>query len=267
MAEPNETKYELTTLLSADGTGPAASIGAAQAERLIANVLDAVQVPAAAAALPARKSRRTAFFLLAALVITGSAAAMYRAQRAAEERVDADRAERAAKPAIAIAPRASAPEPALRPAEPAPLAVAKPSAVRAPEPKSSVVRVADDLLERANRLRGTGDYRAAERTYLQVIAQRPAGPAAYSARVAAAELRLEQLGDAKGALRMFEQALRSNPNGALAPEVHEGMAHAYRALGKSGAERDALRALLAKQASGPAAERARARLRALDAAP
>ena len=124
---------------------------------------------------------------------------------------------------------------------------------------------ADDLLQRANRLRGDGDYRGAERTYLRAVAANPHGLTAYAARVAAAGLRLERFEDARGALQLYKEALRAQPAGSLTPEIHEGMAHAYRALGRAADERRALQALLSDQPSGPAAERARARLQVLDA--
>jgi tetratricopeptide (TPR) repeat protein len=194
-------------------------------------------------------------------VLTGSAAAMYAAQHAAEPR---------RSPAAAEVPGARAPQavqPAALPPSAPPAVKTEPSERPEPVPAKSAseARVAQDLLERANRLRGEGRYRAAERTYLRVVTQNPSGAAGYTARVAAAGLRLERLDDAKGALRLYDDALRASPSGPLTPEVHEGMAHAYRALQRPSDERSALLALLARQASGPAAERARQRLRVLDA--
>jgi tetratricopeptide (TPR) repeat protein len=213
--------------------------------------------------------------LAAALVLTGSAAAMYAVQHGAAPR-DASQAS-ATKPAPA-APVRNAPPQQLAAPQPLPEAQAPHRVVpserapqpranepRANEPRANEARNGEDLLERANRLRGDGQYRAAERTYLRVVAQTPTGAAAYSARVAAASLALEQLGEPKTALRLYEEAARTNPGGALSPEIHEGTAHAHRALGQRDAERRALNALLEEQPAGPAAERARKRLRVLDA--
>jgi tetratricopeptide (TPR) repeat protein len=160
--------------------------------------------------------------------------------------------------------------PAARP-EPAAAPAAEPVTAAAPEAHATAPRVparaggADDLLQHANRQRGDGDYRGAERTYLRAVAANPRGLTAYTARVAAAGLRLERFDDARGALQLYKEALRAQPAGSLTPEIHEGMAHAYRALGRAADERSALEALLSDQASGPAAERARARLQVLDA--
>ena len=115
-----------------------------------------------------------------------------------------------------------------------------------------------DLLERANRLRGEGRYRAAERTYLRVVRGAPGSPAAYVATVAAADLRRERLGDPRGALTLYRQALTAP--GPLSVEAHRGIAKSQRALGHLDAERRALRALLAAQPDGPAAQWARRRL-------
>ena len=82
--------------------------------------------------------------------------------------------------------------------------------------------------------------------------------------MAAAALRAEQFGDARGALRLYRDALRAQPSGPLSPEIHEGMAQAFRKLGAIDDERRALHALLEAAGSGPSAERARQRLQQLD---
>jgi tetratricopeptide (TPR) repeat protein len=254
MAEPTHMPSELEALFSADGDGPAGRIDAADARRIVEQALAGAQMRPTARTL----HKRAGWLLAAALVLTGSAAAMYAAQRAVAPH----------EPTAAAAPHALAPQPVeLAAPPPAAQPVVKTARNEQPEPAKSTsdARSARDLLEHANRLRGEGRYRAAERTYLRVVAQNPSGAAGYAARVAAAGLRLEQLNDAQGALHLYEDALRASPAGPLAPEVHEGMAHAYRALARPSDERNALLALLARQASGPAAERARQRLRVLDA--
>jgi tetratricopeptide (TPR) repeat protein len=271
MTEPNDMPYELESLLDADGDGPALRIDAAAADRLIAGAIDG----AAVAQVKPLRGKRYAWLLAAALVITGSAAAMYAAQRAGHEHEHAaaarshvpaaQPAQEQPMPAVAAQPQANdAPAVAAQPAEPS-----EPARAAQPEPARSSARGEDsaggvqDLLRRANRLRGEGQYRNAERTYLRVVAQSPSGAPAYSARVAAAALRIERLNDARGALQLYTDALRADPNGPLTPEIHEGMAQAYRKLAQPAREQAALQALLAQQPDGPAAERARARLREL----
>lgn len=271
MAEHSELPVELTALLSADGDGPAAHIDAVAAARLVENALSGASAAAPQRGVQRPRMRKAGWLLAAALVLTGSAAAMYAAQHAAQP---VEHVARATQPIAApTATPEAATEPAAAPVQqPAPTAApASAPAVVAPDQHATAPRVpartsgADDLLQRANRLRGDGDYRNAEHTYLRAVAANPHGLTAYSARVAAAGLRLERFSDAAGALQLYKEALRTQPAGSLTPEIHEGMAHAYRALGRAADERRALRALLSDQASGPAAERARARLQVLDA--
>lgn len=285
MSEPTDMTSELESVLRADGDGPAARIDAASAQRLIAQAIDG----AAAAPVAPLRVKRYGWLLAAALVITGSAAAMYAARPWRSEDLGSAR-----RPA---APRAVEPAPAP---EPVPTAVAA-APVEAPAAKAAVAQApadrqapaassdsrkldsaaaaaqtaapehgagagaVQDLLRRANRLRGQGRYRTAERTYLRAVAESPTGAPAYSARVAAAALRIERLNDPRGALQLYADALREQPRGALAPEIHEGMAQAYRKLGQPARERQALSALLDEQPDGPAAERARIRLEELTA--
>jgi hypothetical protein len=276
MAEQSELPIEVSALLSVDGDGPAARIDATAAARMVENVLaGAVIAPARATQRP--RMRKAGWLLAAALVLTGSAAAMYAAQHAARP---IEHAAQSSSGSAYHAPAATEPQPEVA-AQPAPArpaadlapaaAPAAPVAALMPEHAATAARVparasgADDLLQHANRARGDGDYRGAERTYLRAVAASPHGLTAYAARVAAAGLRLEHFDDARGALQLYAQALRAQPAGSLTPEIHEGMAHAYRALGRVADERRALQALLSGQLSGPAAERARARLQVLDA--
>jgi tetratricopeptide (TPR) repeat protein len=274
--------YELESLLRADGDGPAQRIDGAAAQRLVTQAIDA----AAVAQVKPLRGKRYAWLLVAALVITGSAAAMYASsgtapalRGGASSQRAGDGPQHAARPRpIARAPQIAAQEPLAQrtdlaqgqarkpeleaPALPAPATEAEPAPAQAESGAGQV----QDLLRRANRLRGDGQYRSAERTYLRVVAQSPNGAPAYSARVAAAALRIERLGDPRGALALYADALRTSPNGPLSPEIHEGMAQAYRKLDQPAREQKALAALLAEQADGPAAERARARLAQLQAA-
>jgi tetratricopeptide (TPR) repeat protein len=266
MTEPIETVFELRALLSADDDGPAERLDAAGAARLVEGAVEQAWMQQ-----PARlRGKRLAWGLAAALVLTGSAAAMYSALRGQDQAAVVPARNVAPEPASAAASSEPvlAPAPAIAPAQPEPAVTpAKPSARELPTRSQGDAKAVEDLLQRANRLRGEAQYRAAERVYLRVATTSPNGAAAYTARTAAASLRLEQLGDPKGALRLYEEALHASPQGALAPEIHEGMAHAYRALGRRADERRALQALLAAQAAGPATERARKRLQVLDATP
>ena len=278
MIERSEVEEsELHALLSADADGPALRIDACARARLIDNVLDrAYPAPAPPAR---RRGRKLAWSLAAAFAITGSAAAMYATQRARESegRPASDAAAKgraqATTPALTTAPATTpASTPAIVPPTPKATAATTGPRTRTRVPSASHELAAsgegaDDLLKRANRLRGAGDYRAAEDAYQSVVATNPRGAAAYAARVAAAGLRLERLADPRGALRLYADAERTEPNGALSPEIREGMASAYRQLGRTQREQQTLRALLREQPSGPAAERARTRLAVLDARP
>jgi tetratricopeptide (TPR) repeat protein len=273
MNEPTDMPYELESLLRADGTGPAAPIDAASAQRLIAQAIDG----AATARVTPLRFKRYAWLAAAALVITGSAAAMYTALQARNEAASAARpAATSHRPAPPASADPSTTQPAIAqlavPAQTQEAAVeqpapAAPARVEQPVTSEQGGGGVQDLLRRANALRGEGRYRHAERTYLRVVSQSSGGAPAYSARVAAAGLRIERLNDPRGALRLYSDALRAEPHGALTPEIHEGMATAFRKLGQPARERESLRALLREQEGGPTAERARARLQELDAEP
>jgi len=172
-----------------------------------------------------------------------------------------------------------APAPAARRAktiapqqEPAPLAVAapepQPEATPAvtPNPEARYAPSASrDLLRRANRLRQRAAWREAERLYAAVARSASDPGDAYAASVAAASLRLEQLGQPRSALALYHDALRKRPRGALAEEVRHGIAECHRALGDARAEARALRELLAAHPSTLLRERAQVRLRVLAA--
>ena len=123
-----------------------------------------------------------------------------------------------------------------------------------------------DLLREANRLRGARAFREAERTYLRAARLGAGTGVAYVARVAAAGLRLERLGDPRGAERLYRSALRSSPGGSLSPEIRRGLALAARRRGAREAERRALRDYLAHHGGSAFAGRAEARLSELDQA-
>jgi tetratricopeptide (TPR) repeat protein len=133
--------------------------------------------------------------------------------------------------------------------------------------RSADARVAEDLLERANRLRGAGSFREADAVYAQVTREHRGTFAAYVAEVASASLHLEHLGDPRGAAQRFSRALRMRPGGALDLEALDGLARARRAIGDREGEREALRTLLSRHPGTAAAARATARLADLEPQP
>jgi len=119
----------------------------------------------------------------------------------------------------------------------------------------------EDLLRAANTHRAAGEWKRAESLYQRVIRAQPRAMSAYVAHVASGSLRLEHLGDARGALRQYETALREWPEGMLAQEVRQGLAEAHRVLGNTAEERRALEAFLSHHGDAPHAVAARARLK------
>jgi len=154
------------------------------------------------------------------------------------------------RPARPPAPAVAAQE---RASEPLPPALAP-----APERAAASSR---DLLQRANRLRARGEWQKAERVYAEVARSSAVPHDAYAARVAAASLRLERLGDPRRALELFRAALREQPRGALAEEARFGIAECQRALGDRAAEAQALRELLALHPASVLRDKANARLK------
>ncbi len=120
----------------------------------------------------------------------------------------------------------------------------------------------EDLMAEANALRGEGAWARAEATYLRASRARPGSGTAHVADVAAAGIRLDQRRDPRGAIRLYRRALRTG--GPLAVESREGLARAFRALGRADAERDALADLLARHSGSRAARHARQRLQELE---
>ncbi|WP_233602473.1 tol-pal system YbgF family protein, partial [Corallococcus sp. CA047B] len=155
------------------------------------------------------------------------------------------------------------PVPLPEPAPPEPFVIehprpSRPAAVGTREPARP-----EDLLRQANGLRSEGKWKEAEALYLRVIRAQPSSLAAYVARVASGSLRLEHLGDARGALRQFQDAQRFQPGGMLDPEARHGEAEAYRALGDTAAETRVLTAFIALHPDSPLSAASRNRLREL----
>jgi hypothetical protein len=124
-----------------------------------------------------------------------------------------------------------------------------------PAPRES----AADLLGEANAKRAAKQWRESDALYTRVVERAPKSFAAQTALIASASLRLEHLGDPKGALQRFRRALAIAPSGALAEDARWGIAEAARATRDRAAEATALDDFLAHHASSPLAPRARAR--------
>jgi tetratricopeptide (TPR) repeat protein len=148
------------------------------------------------------------------------------------------------------------------PSEPAPL----PAAAKTARPALAERTAPEDLLQRANHLRSAGQFREAAQTYTLVYDRFPKSLSAYVARVAAAAIELEHLSNPTRARRLYEQALREQPQAALDLEARQGLSVALRDLEDRPAETRALRALVAAHPDSPAARRAQVRLRELGGA-
>jgi tetratricopeptide (TPR) repeat protein len=188
----------------------------------------------------------------------------------------------AAEPAAPTSPVVEAPSNDERPTEPAPFAPARaprsdetpPSAPAAsakqPTPASRIGTasrqsgaVAADRLAAANSLRSRHRYREALALYSQVIEIDPNGIQASAARVAAAEMKLEQFGDIAGAERLYREA--KTQGGELTAEAQFGLSQVARARGDAPAERRALQDFLARHPESPLVSAARRRLSTLGA--
>jgi len=169
--------------------------------------------------------------------------------------------ESSAEPAPAVPFEEPEPEP-----EAPPIELVEPFmvAARRERPRANrraVEATPDDLLREANLARGAGRYREAERVYLEVTSAYPGTRAAYTARIAAAGLRLDHLRNPSGAVRLYRAALRSR--GPLDADARHGLARAFRVLGNAPQEERALDALVTRHPGSPFARAAERRLEEL----
>ena len=118
---------------------------------------------------------------------------------------------------------------------------------------------AADLLGEANAKRAAKQWRVSDDLYAKVVTRAPKSLAAQTALVASASLRLEHLGDPKGAVLRFRRALALAPKGAVAEDARWGLAEALRATHDAAGEAQALDDFLAHHADSPLAERAKTR--------
>jgi hypothetical protein len=268
--------------------GPARRMASARAHDLVQAALAAASAAHEAPSLadpsvrprPARRSRAARLIAIALAATLVAAVAMAGAALVARLRAPAvspappPAAPSADMPAAATSaedPAAVPPPPDPSPAPPAaPEESASASASAAPSasiarPPAHEVRP-KDLLEIANQLRAQKRWREAEAAYARVARDFPGTSEAYTATIAAAELRLDHLKDAKGAEALYKSAQSSRPDGALSEEADFGVAESHRAAGNAVAEAGALRAFLAKHPTSPLRPKVEARLAALAAA-
>jgi len=125
----------------------------------------------------------------------------------------------------------------------------------------------EDMLRSANELRARHQWLAATQLYEKTLRSYPGRAEAYSAMVAAGVLRLDQLGDAKGALSLFSSAVRARPRGPLLEEARWGAIQAYRSLGDGASEQVALQEFVTAYPDSLVVTRARARLHELRGEP
>jgi len=262
MSEPKD--WHLSGLDPLDASpGPALRLSAQAADELAARVVARAQPQ------PARHRPTRPPWLLAAAIVAGTAAAtagtwvMLRTAGTSGVPVATPSAvdpPTHRHPSSAVVRRPHPSEDLSPAAEPSSSAPLRRSAL--PEqPSVSSVEPVPDLLRQANQLRGQGRWADAERAYSDVIRTNPRSAQAYVATLAAASLRLEHLGDPRGALRLYESALQG---GSLNVEAALGAARCHRALGNRAAEAEALRRALAAGASGLVRRQTEQRLRDLE---
>jgi tetratricopeptide (TPR) repeat protein len=131
--------------------------------------------------------------------------------------------------------------------------------------KAHHVLAAADRLADANSLRGEHRYREALALYLQVIRGYPDSIQASAARVAAAALELEQLGNIQGAEHLYREAKTSG--GKLTPEAAFGLAQVLRARADAAGERKALQEFVTRYPESPLVSAAERRLETLGRGP
>ncbi|MBI4509798.1 MAG: tetratricopeptide repeat protein [Deltaproteobacteria bacterium] len=248
--------------------GPARRISSRQAADMVRLAMEAAK---AEPVTPPRRSRwKLALALVATLAMAGSAAAAISWHLRERTALPKPSPAWGIEPPTPQAPAVPQPPPPIAPPLPAEVA----TGVEVPVPKRSAhvsrqpkEEVPEDLLAQANRLRAARRWQEADTVYRQVIAKFPGTTSAHVARVASASLHLEHLDDPRGALRLYEGALRGTPSGALTEEARYGIAESHRALGSPGEELKALRAFIEHHPDSPLRGRAMARLREVERLP
>jgi hypothetical protein len=267
MSAPRDDTDPGALLVLDDQPGPARRLEPARAAAIVDAALAA---HAAAVERPARGGwRRIALAAAVLLLVAGvAAAALWRGLRAPRPTpVTLPQP----TPRAALAPPATAPAaPATAPAAATPAGVVdRPGGAPATMAAMTLRRTGDaeELLARANALRGQRRWREAADLYGRVATRYRGTSAAHVALVASGTIQLEHLGDPRGARQRFAAALRARPTGPVAEEARWGAAEACRKLGDRPGEVRALRAFLAAHPRSLLRDAAANRLRALGEAP
>ncbi|QDE89845.1 hypothetical protein BHS06_13225 [Myxococcus xanthus] len=269
-----------------EGAGPARRISRERSARMVLTALEAGALVAQPAPRP-RGKRPPVWLMAGTLLVAGAAAAAVwsftRPSRASTSQVESAAftgplrlgtdSERSGSGAVDAAPSrldaVSDEAPPETPVVPAASIAESEGAAEPARPRAPLASVKsaapEDLLLKANGLRSEGRWKEAEALYLRIIRAEPSSLASYVARVASGSLRLEHLGDARGALRQFKAALRVQPGGVLDQEAQHGIAEAHRVLGNRDAERSALESFLSTHPDSPLVPSARARVQELTA--
>ena len=252
--------------------GPALPLSAAEVDRM-ANAIAgrAASVDGVARSGPRRRLLPGGLrwrVVVGVAIVTGSAAALHWIPSRRTQTLSKGAAVQPG--ASALVPGSRAVPPALSALEPVSSARSldsgpsgSPSGTRGVSAERSSVPAR--LLAHANELRRAQLWAPATAIYERIIREFPTSAEAYSAKVAAASLRLEKLGDPAAARQLYRQALRSPGTGALDEEILWGLGRADRAAGDPRAERATLKRLLAEHPQSLHAPYARARLRQLAA--
>lgn len=233
-------------------SGPA-RISPQQARAMVINALDTWQHEGVRA--PRRNKIKMVFLAAAIVAFAGAAAGLFHAWT-----VNRQSGSGTPTQSMRTSGRATSVATSEQQLGPEPLPAASNDRARRSTKARETRKRVNDLLRTANQLRQQARWGDAEQTYRRVSIIYPKSPSAYVALIAAASIRLEQLKDARGALALYKQAVRIDPNGALDIEARMGIARAFQRLGKREREIKSLRRFLQKYDSGPVAQQAKQRL-------
>ena len=271
MATPGEV---IPGFVLDDGPGPARTLAAVQAAALVGAALAGAGFGATPSAAPLRPRLGARFWVSAGvLTAAGIVAAIWYTRHTRERTAPPPVMQPVATPVPAAQPATHdaepdfeiepAPAPAPAPAPVPHAARPLPHATPAPAPAPAAAETAEELLARANALRGQRKWQDADALYDRVAEKFPGTLSAHVADVASGELALEHLGAPARARQRFEAALAAKPGGPLAEEARYGIAEAYRALGDAVHEAAALRAFLAAHPGSERRAQVEARLGSL----
>ena len=124
---------------------------------------------------------------------------------------------------------------------------------------------APQLLRRAEQAKTSRRWADASRAFAELGRRYPGTREEIVSRALHGQLLLEQLGEPRRALTMFDRYLAADRSGALTEEARLGRAQAWRVLGRADEERSAWRELVREHPGSVHVAAARKRLAALDA--